>query len=166
MPTAMQQTVQAYAHCQDAQCLGYRQEIVEGVRTTTEFTYLDSGGDMPGVEKSNERVTFVNDEDIPCPHCEKPRAIGEQQRPEYPNISGHDPMGLFEFKGRTEGEIRDIRHAAEVDKLTRDSEAAELKTQLATTQAQLAAMQAQLAELTAAPRGKPGPKPKAAGTDG
>lgn len=157
MPTVTQTPVEAFAHCPNAQCLGYQQQPVQGVRTTTAWTYLDHGGDMPGLESSSDQVWFADEAHVPCSHCEQPRAISEQKRPEYPNISGHDPMGLYEFKGKTEGELREMRHQAEVDKLSRELETRDLRAAIEKQQEQIAA-------LTSALEGKAnraGPKPKA-----
>lgn len=157
MPTVTEVPVEAYAFCMDARCLGYKQEKVPAVRTHTDVTYLDMGGDMPGIEKSFDSVRFADETDAICSHCEGPREISEQLRPEYPNISGHDPMGLFEFKGKTEGELRELRHQAELAEVKREAETSDLKAALAEQARQIAALTAAL-ETKAS---KPGPKPKA-----
>lgn len=149
MTMVKEDTVQAYAFCQNAQCLGYQQEPVQGIRTVTEWSYLDLGGDMPGVERSTQTVRFADEAEAVCSHCDSPRAISEQVRPEYANISGHDPMGLFEFKGKTEGEIRELRHQREIDELKSGE--------------RMAALERQIEALTAAlgeKANKPGPKPR------
>lgn len=156
MPTVTEDVVPAFAFCQSAQCLGYQQEPVDGVRTTTAYTYLDSGGDMPGVEKSTEMVRFAVETDAVCPHCEGPRQVSEQVRPEYPNVSGHDPMGLFEFKGKTQGELRELRHQRELDELKRDGEVKDLKAAMAEQARQIDQLMGALAEKA----NKPGPKPR------
>lgn len=156
MTMVKEDTVRAYAFCQNAQCLGYQQEPVEGIRTVTEWTYLDLGGDMPGVERSTETVRFADESEAVCSHCEAPRAISEQLRPEYANISGHDPMGLFEFKGRTEGELREIRHNRELDELTRAHEAEKRDREIAELRTAVAELTAALSDKA----NKPGPKPK------
>jgi hypothetical protein len=41
--------VRAFAHCIQVRCPGYAQEEVDAVRTETEYTYADGGGDQQGV---------------------------------------------------------------------------------------------------------------------
>jgi len=122
MTSATEQFVEAYAFCHNGRCTGYLQEPVQGVRTTTSWTYMDSGGDLPGIEKTTEMVRFADEADGVCPTCEGPRDISEQLRPEYPNISNQDPMGIFEFRGKTEKELLTLRHAQEIGDLKRDQE--------------------------------------------
>jgi hypothetical protein len=145
----IEDVVKAYAFCPNAQCLGYQQEPVDGIRTTTAYTYLDKGGDMPGVESSTEMTRFADEAQAVCGQCSGPRLISEQERPLYPNISGHDPMGLFEFKGKTEGELREMRHQREIDELKRDVELKDLRAELA-----------ELKALLSEKANKPGPKPR------
>lgn len=106
-PTIRQDTVTAYAHCPDPRCKGTRQEEVPAVRETTEWTFASrGGGDDPGglgniflpmVENSQTHLRFLNDgadawgnqdpdlpNDMPCPHCGKPRELSDKPRPNYP----------------------------------------------------------------------------------
>lgn len=149
MPMATETPVKAYAHCQDGRCGGYLQQEVEGIRTETVWTYLDHGGDMPGIESSTQMVRFADESDAVCSFCAGPREISEQVRPEYPNISGHDPMGLFEFRGKTERELAEMRHNRELDAVKQEVVIDEMRREMA----ELRAMLADKAN-------KPGPKPK------
>lgn len=155
MPTVTAATVEAFAFCPDARCIGYRQEPVQGIQTHTDIMYTeyDPNG-SPGVERSFNDLAFADVDDIPCTHCEKPRMISTQVRPEYPNVSGHDPMGLFEFKGKTEHEIRELKHAKEIDDLERKAELLELRQALAAQSAQIAQLLA-AQEKPKPARGKP-----------
>jgi hypothetical protein len=156
MPTATETPVEAYAFCLDARCGGYLQEKVQGVRTTTSWTYLDMGGDMPGEERSTDMIRFADESDAVCGVCEGPRGISEQVRPEYPNVSGHDPMGLFEFRGKTERELQEIRSNRDLDAKDREIEALKRSSELEALRAEMAELKAMLAEKA----NKPGPKPR------
>lgn len=95
--------IDGYAHCTNARCPGYQQVEVPLVRTVTEHRYVDSGGDMPGIEKSFVRFRFANDADRHCPHCSTKdkkihRDCGDEPRPSYDPLSGKDPMGLLSIK--------------------------------------------------------------------
>lgn len=166
MPTVTETIVTAHAHCQDAQCLGYIQEPVQAGHTHVELSYLDLGGDNPGIERTFDYLRFADDADQSCPHCQKPRAVTDQTRPEYLNLSGHDPMGLFELKGQMKGEIQNLQHARELDEATRGREFAEMRAEIASLRTLLAQQAnapqppAPAAPVAEEPRRGPGRPPK------
>lgn len=94
MPVVTPSDIRALVHCKDALCDGYEQQEVDAHRIKTDYLFTDFGGDIPGVERSINHVTFVNEDDAPCPFCGKLREFAEEPRREYQAISGHDPLGL------------------------------------------------------------------------
>ena len=88
MPTVVEATIDALASCRDGRCPGYEQQPVQAVRTVTEFSYFDLGGDVPGIERSTELIRFADLDDLPCPACGEPRLVSDQVRPIYQNLSG------------------------------------------------------------------------------
>jgi hypothetical protein len=98
MPTQTVAQVEAYAHCTQPRCPGYREEAVRGVRTEDAYTYAERGGDLPGIESSFVYLTFANEEEIPCPHCGRPRDISPTSRPQYANLSGFAQDGLLDVE--------------------------------------------------------------------
>lgn len=126
MPTVTEQTVTALAFCIDGRCPGYNQQPVEAVRRTNEFSYLELGGDLPGIERSTTQVFFAREEDAVCEHCGKPRLVEEQERPEYPNVSGQDPLAIFNRAGAAE-QMRTVL----LEQAQRDRELAEMRAQMA-----------------------------------
>jgi hypothetical protein len=97
MPRVTDQEITGYAHCPDPRCDGYRQEQVPAIRQVVEHTYADSGGDMPGVEKSQVYIRFVDDSQSLC-GCGREREVTDQQRIVYQPLSGHAQDGLLAFK--------------------------------------------------------------------
>src|SRR5262245_54015671 len=88
MPTVTETLVDGWAHCGDGRCPGNKQQAVKAIVTITEFSYFELGGDIPGIERSTELVRFNDVADAQCPHCGEPRAVANQVRPVYPNVSG------------------------------------------------------------------------------
>ena len=88
----------AFAHCANPRCDGHTQTEVPAVKDTVEHTYIDSGGDMPGVEKSQVHYRFANDDDASCPVCDGPRDLTDQRRVRYENLSGKAQDGLLQYK--------------------------------------------------------------------
>lgn len=134
MPVVTEDKVAAFAHCTDARCYGYKQEPVEGIRTTTGYTNTELGG--PGavagghIERSSESVRFADEStDGTCPVCDGPRGISEQTRPEYAHQSGQAQDALLHL-GRTDAEVKDLKHASEVSELKREQEMQELRRQV------------------------------------
>jgi hypothetical protein len=98
MPTITEKPVEAYAHCNNALCPGYGQEKVKAVEEVTEWTFVDNGGDIPGVERSRSLLKFASDDDISCGTCGRERELSKDPRRNYENLSGFDPMGLINGK--------------------------------------------------------------------
>jgi hypothetical protein len=86
--------VSALAHCPDPRCEGHTQRQVQALRSTVEHTYVDLGGDSPGVERS--QIYLHADET--CPECGRLCEITDQQRVSYAPLSGKDPNGLLQYK--------------------------------------------------------------------
>lgn len=140
MPTVTGNDVlMGYGSCTDSLCPGYTQQPAEIRRTETSFTFAELGGDLPGYERSIIREQFADqDRDGSCAVCGKPRIASLEERPEYPNTSGQDPLRLRNMT--QDSKIRDM----EMDALRRDREMAE--------------MRATIAELQARPRGPGRPR--------
>lgn len=99
MATLTTTDIQAFAHCPDARCAGTKQQPVPAVRHTAEWTYVENGGNMPGIERSSAVLAFVSEStDASCPDCGKPRELSEQERPFYTPLSGHRQDGLLHVK--------------------------------------------------------------------
>ena len=94
MPRIYEKEITALAHCPNPRCEGYAQREVKAIERTVEHTYVEQGGDMPGVERS--MVYLSADES--CPVCDKTCEITNQRRVHYDNLSGHDPDGLLQYK--------------------------------------------------------------------
>ncbi len=94
MPRTLEAEVIALAHCPDPRCEGYAQHEVKAIRSTVEHTYVEMGGDMPGVERSNVYLTAEEE----CVHCGLMCEITDQPRVSYAPLSGKDPAGLLTFK--------------------------------------------------------------------
>ena len=113
-----------------------------GCRDLTEFSYVELGGDVPGIERSTTLIRFADEADIPCPVCGQDRFIADQVRPIYPNVSGRPQDALLHINSSNE-RVRDVelqdakreaemaqmrvlmeRQAAQIERLTRESEPA------------------------------------------
>jgi hypothetical protein len=125
MPTVTEKQIDAWASCADARCAGYKQVPVKAVETTTEFSYIDLGGDIPGIERSSSVVSFADLADAQCPQCGEPRFVTDQVRPIYPNISGQPQDALLHQHDGAE-RVRDLELAN-----------AEAKAQMAQMQAMM-----------------------------
>lgn len=68
------------------------------MQETVEVTYVDAGGDMPGVQNSHVTFRFADEADSPCGTCGHPREVSDQKRRVYQPLSGHDPNGLLHIK--------------------------------------------------------------------
>lgn len=118
MATITEKVIDALAHCANQRCAGYTQVPVKAVQTLTEFSYIDLGGDLPGVERSTLMLRFDDLADAQCPHCGEPRIVADQVRPIYPNISGQPQDALLnQYKDSErvrELELADARRDAEM----------------------------------------------------
>lgn len=93
MPRTKEESIMALAHCPNPRCEGHTQRPVDAVRKTVEHTYVDLGGDSPGVERS--QIYIEANETCECGlACE----ITEQPRISYAPLSGKDPNGLLQYK--------------------------------------------------------------------
>lgn len=128
MPTVTQERLAGYVWCEDPLCAGNTQEPADVVRTTTVYTYVDSGGDLPGPEKSSESYALTNERGervvSPCPGCGKARAAAAQKRPAYPT-SQWAQDGLLKLI--RDGMVKPLGEAAK----QRDDELDELRAQIA-----------------------------------
>lgn len=132
MPTVVENTVLGYASCPDALCPGYKQERVEVKRRESLFMREEFGGDIPGLDHSTIAAAgFIDEAHEPCPVCAKPRIAALEERPEYPPISGQDPLALHHLDKQSQ--IRDVQMEA----LKRDKEMAEMRAQMAEMAAEL-----------------------------
>jgi hypothetical protein len=96
MANLTESLVRAFAHCPDPRCPGNEQEPVDGVLRVTEVLYTDNDPNgIPGVEKSYETLSFAEEEQAPCEHCELYREISTQKRPQYDSLSGQDARELL-----------------------------------------------------------------------
>ena len=118
MATVTETLIDAWAHCSDARCPGNKQKAVKAIKSVTEYSYFDLGGDIPGIERSSELVRFNDLADAQCEHCGEPRLVADQVRPIYANVSGI-PQDRLLHAGR-EGErvlelqLSDARREAEM----------------------------------------------------
>lgn len=97
MPSVKEEPFQGFAHCTSPRCEGHNQQEVGGIRTETSFSFVENGGDLPGIERSHVYLRFASEEDRPCPHCGRIRDLSEQHRKQYAPASGHDPNGLLQI---------------------------------------------------------------------
>lgn len=126
MPTITVTEVAGFAHCRNPRCAGGNQEAVKALRQTDAFSYSERGGDLPGIEASNDYVRFANPEDAPCPHCGEGREITEQARPSYQSF-GHGPQdALLEIEVGPNGSRFDPSKQAELQAQDRDKLQAEV----------------------------------------
>jgi hypothetical protein len=88
MPRVREEQASAFAHCVDPLCDGMAQQPVDVVRTTTELTCRDLGGDSNLVERSATTVRLVDESLAACPSCGGHRDVTEQKRPQYAPLSG------------------------------------------------------------------------------
>lgn len=100
MPTVTEDPITAWAHCPDATCNPYEIET-PAVRRTTSYTYIDRGGDFPGIESSTSSIVPGDDTQLHCETCGKPLELAKAPRAVYPNESGVDPNGLLGINPRT-----------------------------------------------------------------
>ena len=94
MPTAVDEQVQGFAHCVDPRCPGHNQQAVPAIRRETSYTYVERGGDAPGIEQSHVQAVFADEADSVCPACNGQRDISLDPRPQYDPLSGFDPNYL------------------------------------------------------------------------
>lgn len=129
MATLTTTSVEGFAHCRDPRCAGTEQEPVAAVCHTSEWTYVENGGNMPGVERSTDHLAFADEAtDAPCPVCSSPRELSVQARPHYTPLSGHRQDGLLHVKS----------YDASAQPAGNDAIVAQLMAQVAALSAQIA----------------------------
>lgn len=117
MPTVTETLIDGWAHCSDPRCPGNKQQAVKAIRTVTEYSYVDLGGDIPGIERSTDLVRFNDLADAQCEHCGEPRLVADQVRPIYPNVSGVPQDRLLQTNGAErllELQLADAKREAEM----------------------------------------------------
>lgn len=139
MPTLTEAVIEGYGSCSDSLCPGYAQRPAQILKRETSFSYVELGGDLPGIERSTIMEQFADIEaDGTCELCGAPRIASLETRPEYPNTSGQDPLRLRN--------------------MTQDSKVRDLEMDALRHQAEMADMRARLAELESRPRGPGRPR--------
>lgn len=132
-PVVTDTTIRGFAHCPDSRCPGNEPVPVELVRQVTEFSYLDGGGDMPGVEKSVEHYRVADETDARC-ECGRDRDLSAIPRPEYSPLSGFPQDGLLDSK----------RFDPNRNRGGNDATVAELLRQVSAQNEQMAEMRAEI----------------------
>jgi len=154
MPTVTETTVDGWASCHNGRCPGYKQEPIQVIRTLTEFSYFDLGGDIPGIERSAELVRFADpDTDGTCEFCGGPRFAADQERPIYINISGIPQDALLRV-----GLDAERISTMQLESAKRDAEVAQMRTLMERQAVALERQEALIAELQARPRGPGRPR--------
>jgi hypothetical protein len=149
MPTVTERLIDGWASCHDGRCPGYKQRPVKVIETLTEWTYVDLGGDIPGVERSSTLLRFSDLADAQCPSCGEPAMCADQVRPIYPNVSGVPQDKLLHVNDDSD-RLRDLQLAD-----------AKREAAMAQMQATLERQAAVIERLTAEPpRRGPGRPPK------
>lgn len=150
MSTITLTEVTLYAFCGDALCPGYVQQEVEGIHNLTTHTYGDAGAEdafQGFVQRTNDYYQFKDEErDGTCPHCQGPRQVSPQVRPEYPSLAAKVE------ERRAKGDTQDVS----VTKLYLDER---LKRE--ESDAKLAKLEAMVEKLAEEPKRGPGRPPKA-----
>lgn len=153
MPTVTATIIEAQASCRDGRCAGYKQQPVQGIRTVTEFSYVDLGGDIPGIERSVDAVHFSDIEDERCPVCGQPRLIADQVRPVYPNVSGI-PQDAILHTNRDSERVADML----LESAKREAEMAQMRALMERQAAAMERQQQQIEQLTEVRRGPGRPR--------
>ena len=93
--------IEAYAFCPNSRCDGNTQKKVKALKTLVEFTYMDLGGNLPGVERSTAHLKFKTTKQSPCTVCGVPRELSETRRRKYAptviNDKVMDPKALLDY---------------------------------------------------------------------
>lgn len=97
MPTVTVSRITGYKTCARKRvkgqlCPGYESHPAELDEEEVAWTFLELGGDMPGVERSqiHHRAATPGVDDA-CDFCGGPVNLSAEPRPLYENISGVDP---------------------------------------------------------------------------
>jgi hypothetical protein len=130
MPQVMETVVQGYASCPDPLCPGYQQEQVDVTRREALYMREEMGGDIPGIDHST--IQAVDQSVEPCAHCGKDRIASLDERPDYPPISGQDPLALLNLN--KDKQIANVK----VEALEQGKAMAEMRAEMAELRAELA----------------------------
>jgi len=153
MPTVTESPIEAYASCHNGRCAGYKQQPVQAIRTLTEFSYVDFGGDVPGIERSTDLIRFADEADEPCPVCGEPRLVSDQVRPIYPNVSGVPQDRLLHVNDDSE-RVRDMQ----LSDAKREAEMAQMRALMERQAAAIERQQNQIERLSEPRRGPGRPR--------
>lgn len=145
MATLALTPIRGYAHCRDPRCIGTEQEEVDAVCHTSSWSYVENGGNLPGVERSTEIYVFADEQrDAPCHACGQAREVSAKPRPQYTPLSGHRQDGLLH--------VKQYNAAAQPPQHNNDAVVAQLMAQVAELSARVAG-------------GNPGAQPARLSTD-
>ena len=94
------------------------------VEHTTQYTYTESGGDLPGYEKSFTHYTFADEDDALCRHCgSRQREASTQERPSYPTSQwAQDGLLKLIREGMVKPMSEMVQRDGEIDELKRQVE--------------------------------------------
>ncbi len=106
--TSTENVIDGYIFCPDGRCPGNAQVKIKVICTEVFHPYE---GSTPGYERSMEYFRSET-EPLACPHCGIDRLVSDQERPNYLNISGHDPLGLLDLQNKTGSELAAMRQDA------------------------------------------------------
>lgn len=140
MPLTTITEVEGFAFCVDPRCPGYEQQPATVRVTSVEWTYIELGGDLGGVERGTAYESFpLADGESPpdCPHCGKRMEASTQKRPDYARVSGQDPLRLLNLEQGSQ--VRDMQMA----NLQKDAELAEMRAMLQEMRADMLAMRSE-----------------------
>lgn len=158
MPAVAEDLIQGWASCRDGRCPGYKQQQVDAIMTTTAFSYVDLGGDVPGIERESILIRFANrEQDESCPVCSEPRLVSDQVRPIYPNISGV-PQDALLHVGQDSERVRDLMLANAEAKAQGAQMQALMERQAAALERQQAQIDRLEGEVESRPRGPGRPR--------
>lgn len=131
MATLALTPIRGYAHCRDPRCIGTEQEEVDAVCHTSSWSYVENGGNLPGVERSTEIYVFADEQrDAPCHACGQAREVSAKPRPQYTPLSGHRQDGLLH--------VKQYNAAAQPPQHNNDAVVAQLMAQVAELSARVA----------------------------
>lgn len=154
MPTVREEPVKGWVHCVDPFCAGNQQREAALVRTTSDWSFFELGGQgsVPGTEKTAVQIKVADEADAVCPECSGPCEAADQKRPVYPSmISGLDGRNLDQ---------RALLKLIQSGKIGGDQQGSQVSSDVADLRRELAELKAELSEQKAEParRGRP-PKP-------
>lgn len=124
-----------YVHCYNGACPNYHnlqanldfERKVPGIREETQYTYVDRGGDMPGIENTHVSWHVQDEADAKCSECGDP--VNISQNPSYKLMQ----YGVGPGTGLKGAERAAALAAAKVNEANaaKDVEIAELRAEMA-----------------------------------